>query len=122
MWTLNNQTFLVVARNPEQKLWLGDVEQTTTESDQVVRIFGSGELVLGPGWWDCVAVIDGSLFRTILRWFESAAGAFSTVAGIANGSQPIAGIDETTFYISQWQGTPKNSTSKPHYLRSARQS
>ena len=59
MWTLNNQTFLVVARNPEQKLWLGDVEQTTTKSDQVVRIFGSGELVLGPGWWDCVAVIDG---------------------------------------------------------------
>ena len=111
MWTLNNQTFLVVARNPEQKLWFGDVEQTTTESDQVVRIFGSGELVLGPGWWDCVAVIDGPYSGPYFDGSNPPPGLLAQWAGIANGSQSIAGIDETTFYISQWQGTPKNSTS-----------
>lgn len=112
MWTLDNQTFLVIARNPGQKLWLGETESVTTESNQALRVFGSGEIVLGSGWWDCVAVVDGNYLGP---WFDGSnppPGLLSQWSGISNASSSVAGIDEVTYYISRWLGTPGNSASK----------
>lgn len=95
MWTLDNQTFLVVGRNSGQKLWLEETELVTTESNQAVRIFGSGELILGPGWWDCVAVVDGHYTGPYFDGGNPPPGLTSKWEGSPNASTSLAGIAGT---------------------------
>ena len=57
---LTNQTLILTARNAFQTLTLGSKTVASTDADQEIRIWGTGDAVVGPGWWDRCAVVDGN--------------------------------------------------------------
>lgn len=57
--TLNNQTLLITPREAGQILRFGGVD-TVSIAETEIRVFGSGTVELSSGWWDNVAVVDGS--------------------------------------------------------------
>ena len=112
IWTLVQQTFLVVGRNIGQTLWLNDTAHNITEQNQQVRIFGTGPVELGPGWWDCVAVIDGDYTGPYFDGANPPPGLNAKWSDVPNASQSLAGIDEAVYYISRWKGERANSPSE----------
>ena len=57
---LTNQTLILTARNAFQTLTLGSKTVASTDADQEIRIWGTGDAVVGPGWWDRCAIVDGN--------------------------------------------------------------
>jgi hypothetical protein len=101
--SLNQQTFLVVGRHPNQKLWVGGVEYITEVPEHLLRIYGSGLVELGSGWWDCVAVIDGQYDGP---WFDAnnpPPGMSSRWSGSENNSESLIGFGGTTQFTLENQ-------------------
>lgn len=57
---ITDQTLVITARNPGQQLLLdGEVIDTATAAGETLRVYGTGEVSMGPGWWDQLGIFDG---------------------------------------------------------------
>lgn len=57
--TLTDQTLLITPRHAGQIVRLGGVEHVATANEAPVRVYGSGAVTLGEGWWDRMLIVDG---------------------------------------------------------------
>jgi len=57
--TLTDQTLVIVPRFAGQRLHLDSVEYTAYLDNTPLRVQGPGTVMLGPGWWDEVTIVDG---------------------------------------------------------------
>ena len=96
-----DQAFTIVARNPDQQVFLDGVpHHTTTFPNETVRIAGPGRVGLGEGWWDNMVIAeshyDGEYFDgdhspdpdLAPSWTgapNASASILSHVPGVANG-------------------------------------
>ncbi|AXC37911.1 hypothetical protein SEA_JACKO_53 [Microbacterium phage Jacko] len=57
--TLANQTLLITARHATQVLHFAGQEHRASGDGGTIRVYGSGPVILGPGWWDNLAIVNG---------------------------------------------------------------
>ena len=58
---ISDQTLLITARHAGQTVVLnGTVAATATTDGQQLRVYGSGDVYLGGGWWDKLGIFDGN--------------------------------------------------------------
>lgn len=58
--TLSGQTAVVIPRYAGQKVVLNGVVTTGGAAEEPIRVFGSGTLQLGPGYWDVLTIVAGN--------------------------------------------------------------
>lgn len=56
---IDNQTLVIVPRFAGQVLRLGGVDVVADSDGVPIRIFGTGMVELGEGWWDLATLVDG---------------------------------------------------------------
>lgn len=58
--TLDDQTLLITARHAGQTVTLnGTIAATATTDGQQLRVYGTGDVYLGAGWWDKLGIFAG---------------------------------------------------------------
>jgi len=54
-----NRTLLITARYAGQWLIVGNTVYTAPADEAEIRVYGTGNVIVGPGWWDRHGVYDG---------------------------------------------------------------
>jgi hypothetical protein len=57
--TLTDQTLLVTPRYAGQIVRVGGVQYVAVADESAVRVYGTGEVELGEGWWDQMLIAEG---------------------------------------------------------------
>lgn len=94
--TLTNQTFLITPKETGQVVLLDGVA-TVTQALVPIRLYGSGVVELGTGYWDEMLVVDGEYLGS---YFDG-----------DNASTPIGTTPGQTIHRYAWTGEPHASTS-----------